>query len=148
MKSSDFRYEPLLKYKAFIEEEKMNELAEATEKLDIEEKRLFALEEIQRCAVEELTKRQTRDTSPNEILMYQTYLYHFNLEIEAQRKKVQETQWLYDEKRTALIAATQDKKTIEKVKETDIAIIRDAEKRAEKKELDETGNSRYVREKW
>lgn len=148
MKPGDFRYEPLLKYKAFLEEEKMHELAEATEKLDIEEKRLFALEEIQRCAVEELTERQTRDTSPNEILMYQTYLYHINSEIDAQCKKVQETQCLYDEKRIALIAATQDKKTIEKVKETDIAIIRDAEKKAEKKALDETANSRYVREKW
>ena len=146
MKPGDFRYEPLLKYKAFIEEEKMNELAEATQKLDMEEKRLFALEEIQRCAVEELTERQTGEAAPHEILMYQTYLYHINLEIETQRKRVLETQRLYDEKRAALIIATQDRKIVEKVKENDKAKMTEAEKRAEKKALDETGTSRYVRE--
>ncbi len=146
MKPGDFRYEPLLKYKAFIEEEKMYELAGATEKLDMEEKRLFSLEEIQRCAVEELIERQAVDVSPHEILMYQTYLYHIDLEIETQRMKVLETQRLYDEKRASLIIATQDRKIVEKVKENDKAKMMESEKRADKKALDETGTSRYVRE--
>lgn len=140
-----FRYESLLKYKAFIEETKMGELAEATAKLVMEEKKLFYMEEIRRQAFEELADKQTKDAVPHEILMYQTYLYHINIEIEKQQKMVMETQSLYDEKRELLIVATQDKKIIEQVKSQDRLIMMESAKRVEKKAMDEVGNSRYVR---
>ncbi|MBI5192423.1 MAG: flagellar export protein FliJ [Nitrospirae bacterium] len=141
-----FRYESLLQYRVFVEESKMSELAEATEKLDIEEKRLFTLEEIRRQAYEELKQKQERNLAPHELVLYQMYLQQIKIEIESQQKRVMETQVLYDEKKESLIIATQEKKIIEKVKSKDKAIMRDAEKRAEKKVLDETGNIRYVRE--
>lgn len=146
MKSGNFRYEPLLKYKVFIEEEKMNELAKVAERLEMEEKRLFSLEEIRRHASEELSERQTRHIVPHEIFMYQTYLQHINIEIELQNKRVLEARSLYEENRESLIAATQDKKIIEKVKEKDMLKMIEAEKKAEKKVLDETGRNSYVRE--
>lgn len=141
-----FRYESLLKYRVFVEESKMSELAEVTQKLNTEENRLFTLEEIRRQAYEELTEKQERNLSPHELVLYQMYLQQIKVEIETQQKKVSETQALYDEKKESLIIATQEKKIIEKVKLKDKAILRDAEKRAEKKALDETGNIRYVRE--
>lgn len=140
-----FRYEALLKYRVFIEESKVSELAEATEKLNIEEQRLFTLEEIRRQAYEELNEKEERNFAPHELVMYQMYLQQIKLEIESQQKRVFETQTLYDEKKGSLIIATQEKKIIEQVKAKDKAIMRDAEKRAEKKVLDETGNIRYVR---
>lgn len=141
-----FRYEALLKYRVFIEESKVSELAEATEKLNIEEQRLFTLEEIRRQAYEELNEKEERNITPHELIMYQMYLQQIKVEIESQQKRVFETQTLYDEKKGSLIIATQEKKIIEQVKAKDKAIMRDAEKRAEKKVLDETGNIRYVRE--
>lgn len=141
-----FRYEALLKYRVFIEESKVSELAEATEKLNIEEQRLFTLEEIRRQAYEELNEKEERNFAPHELVMYQMYLQQIKLEIESQQKRVFETQTLYDEKKGSLIIATQEKKIIEQVKAKDKAIMKDAEKRAEKKVLDETGNIRYVRE--
>lgn len=141
-----FRYDSLLKYRVFVEESKMSELAEVTQKLNTEEKRLFTLEEIRRQAYEELTEKQERNLAPHELVLYQMYLQQIKVEIETQQKKVSETQALYDEKKESLIIATQEKKIIEKVKSKDKAILRDVEKRAEKKALDETGNIRYVRE--
>lgn len=74
----------------------MNELAKVAERLDLEEKRLFSLEEIRRHASEELSERHTRYTAPNEIFMYQTYLQHINIEIEIQNKRVLEARSLYE----------------------------------------------------
>ncbi len=141
-----FRYESLLKFRVFVEESKMSDLAEATQKLNIEEKRLFTLEEIRRQAYEELKEKQERNLSPHELILYQMYLQQIKLEIETQQKRVFETQALYDGKKESLIIATQEKKIVEQVKAKDKAIMKEEEKRAEKKVLDETGNIRYVRE--
>lgn len=146
MKPRDFRFEPLLKYKAFIEETMKSELADIAEILGLEEKRLFALEEIWRRAVEELKERQTRQVPPHEIFMYHTYIAQISLDVESQRKRVAEVQKTYHAKRESLIGASQEKKIVEKVKEKDAREMSEEANRAEKKVMDEAAKNRYVRE--
>lgn len=145
MKQRNFRLEPLLKYRSFIEETVKNELADVTERLHIEEKRLIALEEIWRQAVEEFEERQSRQVAPFEIFMYHTYLDQLSREIETQRKRVTETQKVYEEKRESLIGASQERKIIEKVKEKEDQIITRKKNKADKKVLDETAKNRFLR---
>lgn len=146
MRPGDFRFEPLLKYKAFVEETMRNEFLDVAGRLDIEEERLFALEEIWRRAVEDLEHRQTMQVHPHEIFMYHTYLQQISLEIETQRKRVHETRKVYHEKRESLVDASQERKIVEKVKEKDARGIIEEAKREEKKLMDETAKNRYLRD--
>ncbi len=146
MKPKNFRFESLLRYKTFVEETMREELSDLSALLDIEEKRLFGLEEIWGQAVEELRERQARHTPPHEILMYHTYLQQISFDIEAQRKRVIEAQKAYDEKRESLVRAAQERKIVEKVKEKDGKEIMEETNRAEKKVMDETAKNKYLRD--
>ena len=146
MKPRDFRFKALLKYKAFIEDEMKQEFANVSERLDIEEKRLFALEEIWRQAIVGLEERQIKETPLHEIFMYHTYLQQLSLEMEGQRKRVLEAQKIYHEKREFLITASQERKIVEKVREKDAEGRVGQNNREDKKSMDETANNRYVRE--
>ena len=146
MKPKNFRFESLLKYKAFIEEAIRHELSDVSEKMEAEEKRLSTLEGIWRQAVGELKERQMRHVPSQEILMYHTYLQQLSLEIGKQRERVIEIQRVYHEKRESLIGAAQERKIVEKVREKDKQQVNEAANRAEKKVMDETAKNRYVRE--
>jgi len=145
VKSRDFRFEPILKYRTFLEEMMKSELAEIAEILRLEENKLFALEEIWRSAVEELKERQARQVPPYELFMYHTYISQLSLDIESQRKRVAEVQKIYHTKRESLIGASQEKKIVERLKERDSLEKFEEESRAEKKVMDETARNRYVR---
>lgn len=122
-----------------------HELSVVADILDLEEERLFALEEIWRQAMEEMKERQIRHVPPHEIFMYHTYLHQISLEVEAQRKRVTEAQKRYHEKRESLITASQEKKIVKKVRDKDRGgIVREAN-RAEKKAIDEAAKNRYLR---
>jgi len=146
LKPKNFRFESLLKYKAFIEEAIRHELADVSEKMEAEEKRLSTLEGIWRQAVGELKERQMKHVPSHEILMYHTYLQQLSLEIGKQRERVIEIQRVYHEKRESLIGAAQERKIVEKVREKDKQQVNEEANRAEKKVMDETAKNRYVRE--
>src|SRR3972149_4101397 len=133
MKPKEPRFTPLLKYKSFIEDTMRQEMLNEAEKLALEEKRIFALEEIWSQAVEELKERQTRKGDPNEILMYHTYLNHLSLDIDSQRKRVIEAMERFNEKREYLIEATKERKIVEKVVEKGKKGMLDDANREEKK---------------
>lgn len=146
MKPKKFRFESLLKYKAFIEETVRNELSDLEEILGIEEKKLSSLEESWIQAVEELKERHARHVPSHEVLMYHTYIQQVSVEIDKQRKRVAEVQKSYFEKREILLVAAQERKIVEKVMEKDAqGIMKDAN-RSEKKAMDETAKNRYLRD--
>ena len=147
MKPKEPRFTPLLKYKSFIEDTMRQEMLNEAEKLALEEKRIFALEEIWSQAVEELKERQTRKGDPNEILMYHTYLNHLSLDIDSQRKRVIEAMERFNEKREYLIEATKERKIVEKVVEKGKKGMFDDANREEKKVMNETAQNRYLRDK-
>ncbi|HAS16908.1 MAG: flagellar export protein FliJ [Nitrospirae bacterium RIFCSPLOW2_12_42_9] len=146
MKPKEPRFTPLLKYKSFIEDTMRQEMLNEAEKLALEEKRIFALEEIWSQAVEELKERQTRKGDPNEILMYHTYLNHLSLDIDSQRKRVIEAMERFNEKREYLIEATKERKIVEKVVEKGKKGMLDDANREEKKVMNETAQNRYLRD--
>jgi len=146
MKPKEPRFTPLLKYKSFIEDTMRQEMLNEAEKLALEEKRIFALEEIWSQAVEELKERQTRKGDPNEILMYHTYLNHLSLDIDSQRKRVIEAMERFNEKREYLIEATKERKIVEKVVEKGKKGMFDDANREEKKVMNETAQNRYLRD--
>ncbi|MCC7202991.1 MAG: flagellar export protein FliJ [Nitrospirae bacterium] len=145
MKHKSIRFDPLLKYREFLEETMKYELAEVLEILDLEEKKLFALEEICNRAAEELKERQERSVPPHEIFMYHSYLQQITLDMEVQRRRVAEVTRTYNERKTALTVASQDKKVVERAKEKEIDVKKEGVSREDKKVMNEISNNRYLR---
>lgn len=98
----------------------MYELAEVLEILEMEERKLFALEEICRQAIEELKERQERDVPPHEVFMYQSYLNQIMLDMEIQCRRVAEVALIYSDSELALINAAQVKRISEKVRDKEL----------------------------
>lgn len=146
MKPKNFRYESLLKYKAFIEEAIRHELSDVLEMMEAEEKKLSTLEGIWGQTVGELREKQTRHIPSHEVLMYHTYLQQLSLEMGKQRERVMEVRKIYHDKKESLIDAAQERKIVEKVREKDKQQVNEAASRTEKKIMDETAKNRYVRE--
>jgi flagellar FliJ protein len=140
------RFDPLLKYREFLEEKMKYELADVVAILDLEEKRLFALEEIWRQAVEELKERQAREALPHEIFMYHTYLQQMTLDLEIQRRRVTEVTETYNESKEALISASQDKMVVEKVREREINDKIEQVNKNDKKTMNEISTNKFARD--
>ena len=98
----------------------MHELAEVQEILEMEEKKLFAIEEICKQAVEELKERQEKELPPHEYFMYQSYLHQITLDMEIQRRRVAEAAKTCSDRRVALISASQGKRAAEKVRDREL----------------------------
>ena len=145
MRNDSARFGPLLKYREFLEETMKYELAEVMEILKLEEKKLFALEEICRQAVEELKERQEREVSSHEIFMYHSYLHQITLDMEIQRRRVAEVVKTYNDRESALISASQDKRVVEKVRDKDLNSKKEHVKKEDKKTMNEIGSNRYTR---
>ncbi len=145
MRHKSARFDPLLRYGEFQQETMKYELADVLEILDLEEKRLFALEEICRQAVEELKERQEREVPPHEIFMYHSYLQQIALDMEIQRTRVAEVTKTYTEKKTALISASQDKRVVEKVRDKELTCQREGVNKEDKKTMNEISNNRFMR---
>lgn len=145
MRHESARFDPLLKYREFLEETMKYELAEVLEILELEERKLFAIEEICRQAVEELKERQEREMPPHEIFMYHSYLHQITLDMEIQRRRVAEVAKRYNDRESALISASQDKRVIEKVRDKEINSKKEHVKKKDKKTMNEIGNNGYTR---
>ncbi len=123
-----------------------HELAGAVEILDMEEKRLFALEEIWRQAVEELKERQSREVPSHEIFMYHSYLQQITLDMEIQRRRVNEVTETFNQRKDALISASQDKRIVEKVREKELHSKAEQFNKEDKKTMNEISTGKYVRD--
>lgn len=145
MRHESARFDPLLKYREFLEETMKSELAEVMEILELEERKLFALEEICRQAVEELKERQEREVPSHEIFMYHSYLHQITIDMEIQRRRVAEVVKTYDDRESALISASQDKRIIEKVRDKELNSKKENVKNEDKKMMNEIGSNRYTR---
>lgn len=145
MRHQSARFDPLLRYREFLEETMKHELAEVLEVLEMEERKLFALEEICRQAIEELKERQERTVPPHEIFMYHSYLQQITHDMEIQRRKVAEATKIYNDRESALISASQNKKVVEKVRDNELIRKKEGVKKEDKKTMNEIGSNRYLR---
>ncbi|MCC6544153.1 MAG: flagellar export protein FliJ [Nitrospirae bacterium] len=144
MRRESERFDPLLRYREFLEETMKYELAEVLEKLELEERKLFALEEICRQANDELKERQESEVPSHEIFMYHSFLHQITLDLEVQRKRVADVVKTYNERESALISASKDKKIAEKVRNKAINSKKEHVKKEDKKTMNEIGNNRYT----
>lgn len=145
MKQKSLRFDPLLRYREFLEETMKYELAEVLVILDLEEKKLFALEEISRQAAEELKKRQESAVPPHEIFMYHSYLQQIALDMDLQRRRVSEVAKTYHDRKTALISASQDKMVVEKIRDKELHCIKEGVNKEDKKTMNEISSNRFIR---
>lgn len=145
MRHKSVRFDPLLRYREFLEETMKHALAEVVDILDLEERRLFALEEICRRAVEELKERQEKSVPSHEIFMYHSYLQQISQDMEVQRRRVADVTRTYEERKTALISASQDKKVVEKVRDKEMHCKREDANKEDKKAMNEVSNNRFIR---
>ena len=145
MRQKSVRFDPLLRYREFLEETMKHELAEVLVILDVEEKKLFALEEICRQAVEELNERQERSVPPHEIFMYHSYLQQIALDMDLQRRRVAEATKTYNDRKTVLISASQDKRVVEKIRDKELNCKKESVNKEDRKTMNEISSNRFIR---
>src|SRR4030067_1620892 len=145
MRQKSARFDPLLRYREFQEETMKYELAEVLVILDVEEKKLFALEEICRQAIEELNERQERSVPPHEIFIYHPYLHQIALDMDLQRRRVAYATKIYNDRKTVLISASQDKRVVEKIRDKELNCKKESVNKEDRKTMNEISSNRFIR---
>lgn len=126
-----FHLEPLLKYRAAKEEQRIQALAEAQRQLEAEEVAYRS------CAAEYEASLEDNGTTFAELQQWATYRELLRERLKAEAAKLQEALAKVDECRAALLSARQDRLTVEKVKERRYALFLAEENYKERRCYDE-----------
>lgn len=148
MKLKKFKYklQSILEIKKKKEEEEKEKLAKLFRKLAEEEQKLDDLKSQESLTREELRKAQIKgNVDLNKVKMHHAYLKKLENLIINQQIYIKEVEAEIERQRNALIKATQEKKTYEKLKEKHLErFIEEAEKE-ERKFIDELATMRHHR---
>lgn len=132
-----FRLQKLLDYKKSIEEEKKNELGKAAKRLEEEKNKLLALKQRLNEMNSRFQKKTSQGVAVNELKILANYIDYYKRGIKEQRTKIKMAEDYLSICREELIKATQEKKMIEKLKETDYNKYLYNEQKKEEKLVDE-----------
>lgn len=132
-----FRLQKLLDYKKNLEEEKKNELGKAFKRLEEEKNRLFALKQSLNEMNGTFQEKTSQGLAVNKLKILANYIDYYKRGIKEQRTKIKMAEEYLSICREELIKATQEKKMIEKLKETDYNKYLYNEQKKEEKLVDE-----------
>lgn len=132
-----FRLQKLLDYKKSLEEEKKNELGKAFKRLEEEKNRLFALKQSLNEMNSTFQEKTSQGLAVNKLKILANYIDYYKRGIKEQRTKIKMAEEYLSICREELIKATQEKKMIEKLKETDYNKYLYNEQKKEEKLVDE-----------
>lgn len=132
-----FRLQKLLDYKKSLEEEKKNELGKAFKRLEEEKNRLFALKQSLNEMNSTFREKTSQGLAVNKLKILANYIDYYKRGIKEQRTKIKMAEEYLSICREDLIKATQEKKMIEKLKETDYNKYLYNEQKKEEKLVDE-----------
>lgn len=132
-----FRLQKLLDYKKSLEEEKKNELGKAFKRLEEEKNRLFALKQSLNEMNSTFQEKTSQGLAVNKLKILANYIDYYKRGIKEQRTKIKMAEEYLSICREELIKATQEKKMVEKLKETDYNKYLYNEQKKEEKLVDE-----------
>jgi flagellar FliJ protein len=139
-----FKLEALRQYRAFQEEERQKELAEALRLRDQEVEILAELIDLRHKTEKDLESKQNGRITGPFLSIYSTYLNKLASDIFAQNHKVAAAEKNLDKCREALLTAMQKRKTLEKLKEKGFKAYLEKLNREEEKFINEMAISRFA----
>ena len=140
-----FNLQVLLDYRKRIEEGFQIELSLIQRELENARQELLSSQQEKTHYEEELAERESREVNLHESILYRDYLRGIRKKIEEQRGRVATIKIKFDKKQEELLAATKNRKVLEKVKEKHAKeFIQELEKK-ERAFVDEVGIRRYQR---
>lgn len=143
-----FRLETVLKYRQFLEDQKLAALAEAQRILEEEKEKARKLIDMRAqyfAALREETKKE--ELSINMLSFYQAYIFYLDRSIERQNKIVERARAVVVEKQQELIEAKKQKEVMVKLRERAWQAYKYEEDRRDQIALDETASIKFIRTK-
>ena len=117
MKKFKFNLETVLKYRGMIEEREKNQMAKLNSEMILLENQLTQLREGYRNEVAEFEQATQTGVKVQEILGRQLIIANIEYAIESKLNEIKAHQRLISRQTAVVVKATQDSKTIEKLKE-------------------------------
>lgn len=132
-----FSLEPVLKHRKLIEEELQKEMAALKRRLLSEQEKLLGLERIKDRCLRELQEKQAKGIKAADISLYSNFIGLVTIQIETQQEEVLSVERNLSKKRTRLIRAVKERKTVDQLKKNRLMIFQRNERRKEQKLIDE-----------
>ena len=82
---------------------------------------------------------------PHEIFMYHSYLQQIALDMDLQRRRVAEATKTYNDRKTVLISASQDKRVVEKIRDKELNCKKEGVNKEDRKTMNEISSNRFIR---
>jgi flagellar FliJ protein len=140
-----FNLQILLDYRKRIEEGLQIECSYIQKELESERQALLSCQQEKVRYEEELAEKESREVNLHESVLYRDYLRGMRKKIEELKNRVATKKVELDNKQEELLAATKNRKVLEKVKEKHAkAFMYELEKK-ERAFIDEVGIRRYQR---
>jgi flagellar FliJ protein len=139
-----FKLETLRQYRAFQEEERQKEFAEALRLRDQEVEILAELIDLRHKTEKELASKQNRRITGPFLSIFSTYLNKLASDIFTQNHKVAAAEKNLDASREALLTAMQKRKTLDKLKEKGFKAYLEKLNHEEEKFINEMAISRFA----
>ena len=140
-----FKLQVLLDYRKRIEEGLQIELSLIQRELENARQALLSSQQEKTHYEEELAEREAREVNLQESILYRDYLRGIRKKIQEQRDRVASIKIKFDKKQEELLAATKNRKVLEKVKEKHAKEFIEELQKKERAFDDEVGIRRYQR---
>ena len=140
-----FNLQVLLDYRKRIEEGFQIELSLIQRELENARQALLSSQQEKTHYEEELAEREAREVNLPESILYRDYLRGIRKKIQEQRDRVATIKIKFDKKQEELLAATKNRKVLEKVKEKHAKEFMEELQKQERAFVDEVGIRRYQR---
>ena len=140
-----FNLQILLDYRKRIEEGFQIELSLIQKKLENARQALLSSRQEKTRYEEELTEKESREVNLPVSILYRDYLRGIRKKIQEQKDRVATIKIEFDKKQEELLAATKNRKVLEKVKEKHAREFLQEVEKKERAFVDEVGIRRYQR---
>jgi len=145
MEKYNFKLEPLLNHRRFVEDVRQKAFTDVQKKVSESRHIAKCLEEEHVRQAEELKKKMQDPQPASENVLYATYLTSLSNRIDEQRQRVQAAEKERDEKKSALLEAVKNRKTIERLKEVRADQFEQFQLKKEQEFSDEIGIQQHNR---
>ena len=132
-----FRLQKLFDYKTKVEEEKKNKLGSAVKRLEKEKHKIAELKKEFSDMQSLFQEKTSQGMAVNELKILANYIDYYKRGIKAQKVRIKMAEDYLSACREELIAATREKRMIEKLKEMDYSKYLYEEQKKEEKLVDD-----------
>lgn len=140
-----FPLESVLKCRENVEKKHAQDMASLKTDLREADRKLSESVSLTRGFVEKLEEEEKRGVTPQEVLLYKSFIKKSNLAISEQKRLIESLNELIEKKRQELNAASVEKKVVVKLKEKDRKKYFQEMTKRHRKEMDDIAVMRHTR---